>query len=184
MNSRQRVLHSINHQIPDRVPIDFGGFQSGIHKRAYLKLLKYFGIKDNLNILDPIQQLAEPCEELLQRFHADIRYISSQKPLKQITSDSIQDEFGIIWKIQDPQQNYMNISHHPLSDATIEDIENYHFPNVERDKNRFADIRQQALTVSQNGSVPICGDSRNGFWIRKIIHHFAKNCLIKQWNIG
>ena len=75
MNSRQRVLNVLNHRIPDRVPIDFGGFQSGIHKKAYLELIRYLGIKDDLKILDPVQQLAEPCEELLQRFHTDIRYI-------------------------------------------------------------------------------------------------------------
>jgi uroporphyrinogen decarboxylase len=152
MNSRQRVLHSLNHQITDRVPIDFGGFQSGIHWKAYLELLNYLRIKDDLKILDPIQQLAEPCEELLQRFHADIRYVSLKEPLKQIVPDSFQDEFGVIWKMQDEQRNYMSISNNPLSDTTVEDIENYYFPNVDGDKNRFTHIRKNSLAVSQNGS--------------------------------
>lgn len=152
MNSRQRVLHSLNHQIPDRVPIDFGGFLSGIHKKAYLSLLRYLHIEDDLNIFDTIQQLAEPCEKLLQRFHADIRYISLTGPLKQITPDSLQDEFGVVWKIQDERQNYMNISHHPLSDAAVADLDSYSFPSIDGNKQRFARIRQQAAAVSQNGS--------------------------------
>jgi uroporphyrinogen decarboxylase len=151
MNSRQRVLHSLNHQIPDRVPIDFGGFLSGIHQKAYIKLINYLGITDDLKILDPIQQIAVPCEELLQRFHADIRYISLAEPLKQETPDCFRDEFGIIWKMQDEQRNYMNILQNPLSDATVADIENYSFPNVESEQNRFAHIRQKAIVISQNG---------------------------------
>ena len=35
MTSRQRMLQALNHQVPDRVPIDLGGNQTGIHKFAY-----------------------------------------------------------------------------------------------------------------------------------------------------
>jgi uroporphyrinogen decarboxylase len=80
MTSRERVLKALNHQIPDRVPIDLGGFQTGIHKKAYIELLDYLGIDDELAIMDPIQQLARPCEELLERFHVDIRYVCAHGP--------------------------------------------------------------------------------------------------------
>ena len=62
MTSRERVIKTLNHEIPDRVPIDFGGFQTGIHKRAYESLLEFLGIEDDITILDPVQQLAVPCE--------------------------------------------------------------------------------------------------------------------------
>ena len=35
MTPRERVTKALNHQIPDRIPIDLGGFQTGIHKKAY-----------------------------------------------------------------------------------------------------------------------------------------------------
>ena len=54
MTSRQRVIKALNHQIPDRVPIDLGGFQTGIHKKAYIELLDYLGIDDKLAIMDPV----------------------------------------------------------------------------------------------------------------------------------
>ena len=41
MTSRERVHAALNFQKPDRVPIDLGGFQTGIHKKAYIELLKY-----------------------------------------------------------------------------------------------------------------------------------------------
>ena len=74
MTSRERVLRAVNFQDTDRVPIDLGGFQTGIHKGAYTALLEHLAIQDDLTILDPVQQLAKPCEEVLQRFHVDTRY--------------------------------------------------------------------------------------------------------------
>ena len=80
MSPRERVIKALNHDIPDRVPIDLGGFQTGIHKKAYSELLDYLGIEDEVTIMDPVQQLARPCEQLLQRFHVDIRYVFAHGP--------------------------------------------------------------------------------------------------------
>jgi uroporphyrinogen decarboxylase len=157
MTSRQRVLKALNHQIPDRVPIDLGGFQTGIHKGAYTELLDYLGIEDELTILDPVQQLARPCEELLERFHVDIRYVCAHGPdsfkggIEQNTRDDklwhdFKDEFGVIWSMPDDQQLYMDISHHPLADATVKDLEDYPFPDG-GDPTRFTDIREKALEL-------------------------------------
>ena len=46
MSARQRLLTALNHETPDRVPIDLGGNQTGIHKFAYEALLKHLGIQD------------------------------------------------------------------------------------------------------------------------------------------
>ncbi|MBN2588992.1 MAG: hypothetical protein JXA96_03945 [Sedimentisphaerales bacterium] len=151
MNSRQRVLSALNHNIPDRVPIDFGGFLSGIHWKAYLKLIDYLGIKDELIILDPAQQLAEPCEQLLQRLRADIRYINLNQSFKPNTQNSFKDEFGIAWTFQDEQHNYMYISNPPLANSSIAEIKNYSFQDSTT-QNLFTDLRKQALIKSQNSS--------------------------------
>ena len=37
---------ALSHKQPDRVPIDFCGLQTGIHIKAYKKLINYLGIKD------------------------------------------------------------------------------------------------------------------------------------------
>jgi len=149
MNSRQRVLSALNHHVPDRVPIDFGGFHAGIHIKAYTELISYLGIEDEPKILDSIQQLAEPCEELLRRFNADIRYVYPNVFLEQDSQGNFKDEFGVTWIKQD-KQNYMTISDHPLIDTVIADIEKYYFPD-ESDKNRFAGIREKALKIYNDG---------------------------------
>ena len=139
MTSRQRVKKALNHEAPDRVPIDLGGFQTGIHKRAYIELLDYLGIEDATAILDPVQQLAKPCEELLERFHVDTRYVCAHGPdsfkggIEQNERDGrlwhdLKDEFGVVWSMPDDRQLYMDISHHPLADAEIEDLADYPFP--------------------------------------------------------
>ena len=149
MNSRQRVLSALNHHVLDRVPIDFGGFHSGIHINAYSELIDYLGIEDNPRILDPIQQLAEPCEELLKRFNADIRYVYPNVILECDSQGNFKDEFGVTWTKQN-KQNYMTISKHPLADAAIADIESYSFPD-EDGKSSFAGIRDKALKISDDG---------------------------------
>ena len=80
MTPRQRVQAAVNHETPDRVPIDLGGFQTGIHRKAYLSLLDHLGIEDDVELLDPVQQLARPCERLLERFHVDTRYVCAHGP--------------------------------------------------------------------------------------------------------
>ena len=74
------LVKALNHEIPDRVPIDLGGNQTGIHKFAYEALLKHLGIEDQIVIMDAVQQLAKPCEAVLERFHVDTRYIAAGAP--------------------------------------------------------------------------------------------------------
>lgn len=157
MTSRERVLRALNHQAPDRVPIDLGGFQTGIHKKAYADLLCYLGIGEEIVTLDPVQQLAKPSEEILKHFRVDTRYICTRAPdsfksgIEQNTRDGrlwhdLKDEFGVIWSMPDDQQLYMDISHHPLADAAIDDIADYPFPEG-GDPTRFAGVREQALRM-------------------------------------
>jgi len=171
MTSRQRVIKALNHQIPDRVPIDLGGFQTGIHKKAYTELLDYLGIDDEPTIMDPVQQLAKPCEELLRRFHVDIRYICAHGPesfkggIERNTRHGklwhdLKDEFGVVWSMPDDQQLYMDISHHPLAEATIQDLADYPFPKG-NDPTRFTGVREKALELHNQTpyaiSTGICG---------------------------
>jgi uroporphyrinogen decarboxylase len=157
MTSRERVSKSLSHKIPDRVPIDLGGFQTGIHRIAYERLINHLGIEDEITILDPVQQLAKPCEELLQRLHVDIRYVTAHGPddfdgsIKQNQRNGriwheLRDEFGVIWSMPDDQKLYMDIFHHPLAEATIDDLDDYPFPDGS-DPTRFTGVRDTALQM-------------------------------------
>ncbi len=166
LTSRQRLIKALNHEPPDRVPIDFGGFQTGIHKRAYADLLDYLGMSEQITILDPVQQLAKPSEAVLERFHVDTRYIVAHGPdsftggIEQNKRNGrlwhdLRDEFGVVWSMPDDQQLYMDISHHPLAAATIDDIADYPFPKGD-DPSRFTGLREWALQLRNETPYALC----------------------------
>lgn len=157
MTSRERVMASLNFQTPDRVPIDLGGFQTGIHKKAYMDLLGFLGRDEEIVMLDPVQQLVRPSEEVLELLKVDFRYVTANGPesfdgciqqniRKGKLWHDLKDEFGVIWSMPDEQQLYMDISFHPLAEATIEDIEAYPFPDG-ADPSRFDGIREDVLRL-------------------------------------
>ena len=159
MTSRERLLTALNHTEPDRVPIDLGGNQTGIHKFAYRELIRHLGIADEICIMDPIQQLAQPCEEILERLHVDTRYIAAgaasdwKGGIVQEERDGrlwhdLVDEFGVRWSMPDDQPYFMDITLHPLADASLEDIRGYPFPKGD-DAGRFEGLRDRALRLKQ-----------------------------------
>ncbi len=74
MNSRERVLAAIRHQEPDSIPVDLGATpSSGISAIAYTNLKRHLGIQTgHTRVYDVIQQLAQPEEDILDRYHVDV----------------------------------------------------------------------------------------------------------------
>ena len=58
------------------------------------------------------------------------------------------DEFGVTWSMPDDHPYYMDISHHPLAQATVDDIRRFPFPKGD-DPARFTGLRQRALRIRQ-----------------------------------
>jgi uroporphyrinogen decarboxylase len=157
MTSRERVLTTLNHEIPDRVPIDFGGNQTGIHKNAYRNLVRYLGLEEEIRIMDDVQQLARPSERVLERFRVDTRYVAAgpastwKGGIVRAERDGriwhdLTDEFGVRWSMPDDQPLYMDITLNPLADATIKDVRDYAWPKGD-DPGRFAGLRDRALRI-------------------------------------
>jgi len=160
MTPRQRVLTALDHEIPDRVPIDLGGNQTGIHKNAYRNLARRLGFPDEIEIMDAVQQLARPSERLLQRFHVDTRYVSAGpastwkggivkgKRGGRVWHD-LTDEFGVRWSMPDDQPLYMDITLHPLAKGTVKDVRDYAWPKGD-DPSRFVGLRERALGLRRD----------------------------------
>jgi uroporphyrinogen decarboxylase len=159
MTSRERLLKALDHDVPDRVPIDLGGNQTGIHKNAYAGLARALGLPAEAPIMDAVQQLARPSEAVLERFHVDTRYVAAgpaeswKGGIVQATRDGrlwhdLTDEWGVRWSMPDDQSLYMDISRHPLAGATIRDLADYPWPKG-NDPSRFAGLRERALELRQ-----------------------------------
>lgn len=74
MTPRQRILSSINHRQPDRVPIDLGATpSSGISAIAYDRLKRHLGLQaGSTRVYDVVQQLAQPEDFVLDRLGIDV----------------------------------------------------------------------------------------------------------------
>ena len=160
MTPRERLLMALDHRQPDRVPIDLGGNQTGIHKFAYEKLLARLGWQEKIVIMDLVQQLAKPSEAMLQRLHVDTRYVWAQGAAGfkggvvrrerggRVWSD-FTDEFGITWSMPEDYPYYFDISHSPLAGLTLAQIKEYPFPRGD-DPSRFEGLRDRALAIKRD----------------------------------
>lgn len=102
MTSRGRVMASLNHQEPDRVPIDLGqATGDGITLGAYRNLLRHLGMDaSRIQVKDKRGQTARVDEEVLQRFRVDVRGMGLGSPenWKDVWLDehTYQDEWGVV----------------------------------------------------------------------------------------
>jgi uroporphyrinogen decarboxylase len=167
LTSRERVRKALNHEVPDRVPIDLGGNQTGIHKNAYRALIRHLGLSEEIRIMDAVQQLAQPSEAVLERFRVDTRYVSAgpaaswkggivrQERGGRVWHD-LTDEFGVRWSMPDDAPLYMDITLHPLAQASIKDLDDYPWPRG-GDPSRFEGLRARALDLQRNTPYAVIG---------------------------
>ena len=68
MNSRQRVVTALNHNEPDRVPIDIGGTgATTLLIPTYEALIKFLGINKKILIVSRFFRMAYLEEEILKK---------------------------------------------------------------------------------------------------------------------
>lgn len=82
MNSRERVACALNHQEPDRVPLDLGGCgQTGMHATTVYALRQALGLDDPgtpVKVIEPFQMLGEIAPDLLAAVGGDILPLGGQ----------------------------------------------------------------------------------------------------------
>ena len=74
MTSRERVMKAVNHEEPDRVPLDLGGtIMSGIMAMPLDRLRKHLGLEDKpVRVYEVFQMLGEVEMDLVDRFKIDV----------------------------------------------------------------------------------------------------------------
>lgn len=102
MTPRERVMAALNHQEPDRVPLDLGqATGDGITLVAYRNLLRHLGMDDSrIRVKDRRGQTARVDEEVLRRFRVDVRGMGLGAPesWKDVWLDerTYRDEWGVV----------------------------------------------------------------------------------------
>ncbi|MCC8181286.1 MAG: hypothetical protein LIP23_10325, partial [Planctomycetes bacterium] len=150
MTSRERVQAVLNHQPPDRVPIDLWGSASRIHTGLYLDLVKYLGFDGLGERLRPGTTTEYVDYRISDRFHVDLRHINIRKPdyFKSRTDadGNSYDEWGV------GRQNiggFNAVTVHPLRGLDAGDIDSYPWPTI-RDEGRRRGMAEEAKNWYEN----------------------------------
>ncbi|MBW8010843.1 MAG: hypothetical protein FVQ83_06325 [Chloroflexi bacterium] len=163
MTQRERVLATINHQEPDRVPIVIGASNAtGIKMKPYQGLKKLLGVdSDDEYIYDwPELGTARIDEQTMLRLHSDVRGVLDRHPTstyvrnrKRETHSPFIDSWGSGQKEISPGEWYPGI--HPLAEAqTIDEIENYPWPDMD-DPSRVTHVKAQAKRLANENQFAI-----------------------------
>ncbi len=133
MNSRERVIAVLGHELPDRVPVDLGSTAvSSIHQRANNALKSLLGIEADEPVHDVVQGIVIPDEQILQQFGVDFRRVALRPPSTATAALPSGNEHTYLdeWGIQRQRTElYSDIVGHPLADATVEDLRHYPWPD-------------------------------------------------------
>lgn len=182
MTSRDRLLTTLSHKEPDRVPFDIGAtFVTGVHEIAYERLRTELGMDPAYTMWDRKLGLARVDDDVRNHFQVDAGLLGAAAPnpdtykadIVQVGDDLLlTDEYGIVWRKPIKGGLYYDLYKSPLAgDITEQDIANYPWPDP-TDPMRFARLRQDAEKVvltEQRASICrgiISGHLESALWLR------------------
>jgi uroporphyrinogen decarboxylase len=141
MNNKERVLKSIGHEEPDRVPYDLAGTTvTAITYHAYVRAMKYKGLSTEFKypIIDPIQQIVTPDEGNLIKLNSDTRRIGARRiPEYKLperlegANERVTDFYGCNWERDPVKDLYFNQVSYPLEKYSVlsECVQHIRTPN-------------------------------------------------------
>jgi uroporphyrinogen decarboxylase len=165
MNSRERVRLALNHQEPDRVPIDLGGtIVSSIASVTYQRVRDFLGLpKEEMKIIDRVQGLPYINEDLLSIFKIDFRMI--QVEYITVQEQSFSEEKGYHYfidrwgaKLRKPKEKglYFDWVEFPIMDE--ESLEKYKWPEPD-ETGTIIGLKQVAEKLGRETDFALVGSS-------------------------
>jgi len=164
MTSRERVLTTLDHREPDRVPIVLGvSNATSIKMKAYRRLKAHLGMEGEDRYLYDWPELgtAAPDEAMLRRLRSDVRGVRDRHPAETYRRNRARephtpfiDSWGSGQVEIEPGVWFPGV--HPLAEAqTIEEIEAYPgWPNMD-DPTRVAHVREEAARLAAENEYAI-----------------------------
>lgn len=154
MTSEERIKVTLQHQEPDRIPLDFGAtLLTGIHINAYKNLLNYLGIeKSEFPIMFERPQNAMIHDDVLDRFEVDVRGLIPHEPPRMRSEDQkydyYKDEWGVTWRKEKDGGKHFNIveSAIPARDIIIDDLKAFPWPNLAKPE-RLKGLKERAQGI-------------------------------------
>ncbi|MDA8217357.1 MAG: hypothetical protein M0Z94_07030 [Dehalococcoidales bacterium] len=162
MTPRERAMAALNHQEPDRVPIDLhaaaGDFITDI---AYRNLLHHLGLANRpTHVFRRSTQYPEVDEDILRRFGVDFRRVDLGPPDRwadrELPNDSYEDEWHIIRR-RPPGGFYYDLipEGSPLREVdTIAGLDRHPWPDP-LDPGRFRGLRERARQLREESDYAV-----------------------------
>jgi len=147
MTPRERVRLALNHEEPDRVPIDNNGIVSSIHEVAYANLLERLGVQEKIVVLDAVQRITLNSEKVLTSLGVDTRYLYPSAPSSWTYAENPdgtwKDEFGTTYR---RLGFYADNVDPVLKGKSFAEVKAYKFPDP-TDPSRFKGLREKAQAL-------------------------------------
>jgi uroporphyrinogen decarboxylase len=167
MKPRERVMTALNHQEPDRIPIDLGAtIVTSIAKKAYVELKQHLGLPlEEIKMLDYVQQLPYVDEALMDRFGVDFRMV--QLPAATAVGVDMFEEgeyfaFFDRWgaKLHMPKDGglYFDWVEFPIQEPTMAALDNYRWPRPDSDEVN-AQLGEQAKYLYEHTDCALVGSA-------------------------
>jgi uroporphyrinogen decarboxylase len=158
LTPRERVLCTLNHEEPDRVPIMFGGSgATSMLAPAYDRLKAYLGIRSETRVSSRIFQYTLLDEEMMSRFGSDFRPLLPGPAVstlaRELPEDALVDEWGTTWQRR-PGVQYYEMVRWPLRDGAATDLAGYPWPDLAH-PSRFDGLRARAKAIREAGYATI-----------------------------
>lgn len=162
MTSRERVMAVLSHREVDRIPIDIGGTHNSTMCRvAYENLKVLLGVSTSTAELSKAFEIIRMDEAVLRLLPVDTRPVFIRPPAKSglrwLDKRTFVGEWGVTYRQPENWLQYDMIAH-PLAEATIGDLEDYPWPDVE-DEARYAGLRDEACNLHENTDYAVCAST-------------------------
>jgi uroporphyrinogen decarboxylase len=170
MLPRERVLAALNHEEPDRIPIDLGSTKvSGICLEAYAGLLDAMGLtagpgsRRELRVVDRSQGLAGPDEDVLEALGVDFRSVWTDPPSggeAPITQEGEYEVYVNEWgcRVSRPVSGglYFDLTEPAIMEPSPETLERFRWPDVD-DPARYAGLRERTRRLREETPYAVVG---------------------------
>ncbi|MHA2041009.1 MAG: uroporphyrinogen decarboxylase family protein [Candidatus Thorarchaeota archaeon] len=170
MNSRERFQRAVNHEEPDRVPIDYWTTSA-----AYRNLRDHLGITAQEDQEWGIMEAWKISEEILCRLNVDFRRVymnpSSSFEMKTYPDGSTDTEYGFRGKYIGL---YWEVTHFPWADFTeVEQIEEYPWPDAD-DPSRMDGVVKWAKYLHEETNYAVVGMVGGPWGVFEICEHYLR----------
>ena len=155
--SYERLLATLQHKEPDRIPFDLGATAvTAINVNALRNLKRYLGIPGEVTLWDKITQVAVTDKETSTRLQVDVGRVGPNAPSNPnyaidlgLVGDHYRliDEWGMGWQMPRDGGHYYDLYLSPLANAeTVKDVESFAWPDP-LDPARFVGMQAAAQKI-------------------------------------